>query len=78
MIDGAPSELPINMMDLAEKPFRPPQIMELKAEIEGRTRALELRETVTGEIDDVEIQNIVGLKLKLDELYGLWTIGKLE
>lgn len=67
-----------NLMRLAEgRVPPPPQILELKEEIEGRTRAAELRLSITGEADEEEIVAIVQLKLRLDSLYGLWAEGRL-
>ena len=65
-------------IDLASKPYRPPQIIKLKEDIESRTKALELKSSVSGEIGQLEITEIVKLKLELDRLYGLWAEGKLE
>lgn len=66
------------MFELAERPYRPKQIVELKEKIEGETRALELNVSVTGAIDQERVQRIVGMKLELDRLYGLWTTGEIE
>lgn len=72
--------LDINRMEeLWDKP-RPPQIVALKEQIEGETRALELRISVAGpgSVNRKDIDKIVGMKLELDHLYGLWTLGKLK
>lgn len=66
------------MMKLAESPYRPPQILALKAEIESETRAAELRASVTGIIDDDDVNKIVGMRLQLDGLYSAWTRGEIK
>ncbi|MFZ2226379.1 MAG: hypothetical protein WA064_01965 [Candidatus Moraniibacteriota bacterium] len=71
-------EAAMRMMELAENQYRPTQIVALKAEIEGETRAAELSASVTGTIDYARVQKIVALKLKLDHLYGAWAEGKIE
>lgn len=55
----------------------PREIRELKKEIEGRTRAAEVRMSVTGKIDENEVAAIVQLKLRLDGLYAAWAEGKI-
>lgn len=71
-------EAAMRMMELAENQYRPTQIVALKAEIEGETRAAELNASVTGMIDHARVQKIVTMKLKLDYLYGAWAEGKIE
>lgn len=66
------------MMELADKPYRPPQIIELKEKIENETKAAELRASITGVIDEESVQRIVAMRLELDVLYGKWTIGELK
>lgn len=69
----------MQLMNLAESKTQPPKvILDLKAEIEGKTRVAELRATVTGEVDENLVQEIVGMKLRLDGLYGDWAEGKLS
>ncbi|MCR4279735.1 MAG: hypothetical protein NUV78_03300 [Candidatus Zambryskibacteria bacterium] len=55
----------------------PPEITQLKEEIENRTNAAEVSASVTGEVDQGEVKNIVALKLRLDALYGKWCEGEL-
>lgn len=65
------------LIELAEKSYRPPEILALKEEIEAKTRVAELKVVSTGRVDETEINEIVRLKLKLDDLYGDWAKGKL-
>jgi len=67
----------LRFIELASKPFRPPQIVELMEEIESKTRIAELRFSVAGLIDELELLEIVEMKFELDRLYGLWAQGKL-
>jgi hypothetical protein len=66
------------MMGLASSPYRPPQIRILKEQIEGETKALELRESITGDINEEDVQRVVDMRLELDRLYTLWTLGQLQ
>lgn len=66
------------LLALADQPYRPPQILQLKEEIEARTRALELRSSVTGRIDQEEVSEIVRMKISLDGLYSIWAEGELD
>jgi hypothetical protein len=66
------------MMELADKPYRPAVIIELKYRIENETKAAELKASITGVIDPEDVQRIVAMKLELDVLYGKWTVGELE
>lgn len=67
-----------NMLRLVrEKVPPPPEITQLKEEIENRTNAADVKVSVTGQIDENEIKEIVALKLKLDALYGMWAEGEL-
>ncbi|MFZ1626800.1 MAG: hypothetical protein WAT81_03295 [Candidatus Moraniibacteriota bacterium] len=66
------------MFRLGESSYRPPAILKLKEEIEGATRVLELRTSVTGVIDCNEVDRIVGMKLQLNALYADWVEGKLD
>ncbi len=71
-------EAVLNLMRLAEsRTPPPPEITQLKEEIEGRTRVAEFKTSVTGQVDMEEVGAIVQLKLRLDGLYGLWAEGKL-
>jgi len=65
-------------MKQVELLYRPPQILELKERIDGEIRAAGVRASVTGVIDDAQVQQIVGLKLELDGLYGAWAEGELR
>jgi hypothetical protein len=50
---------------------KPPELVELNNEIDGRVRALELRVSVSGKMPTQdEIREIVGLKLKKDQVAG--------
>ena len=67
-----------NMLRLIKDKVPPPlEITQLKVEIERRTNAASLKASVTGEIDEDEIVQIVTLKLRLDTLYGKWCEGEL-
>ncbi len=67
-----------NMLRLVrDKVPPPPEITQLKEEIERRTNAAEVKVSVTGQIDDNEIREIVALKLRLDRLYASWAEGEL-
>ena len=66
------------MADLASSPYRPPQILKLKEEIEFKTRALELKSSVSGKVSQEEINDIVRMKLELDRLYARWVEGEIE
>ncbi len=67
-----------NMLKLIkDKVPPPPEITELKEEIERRTNAAEVRTSITGEVDEDEVMQIVALKIRLDTLYGKWCEGEL-
>lgn len=66
------------IMELAKGSYRPKEIVQLKEEIEGETRAAELNMSVTGVFDEERIQKIVQMKLQLDGPYGDWTEGKIS
>ena len=68
----------LNLLSMAGKQQRPPQIVALQAEIAGDTRALELRSSMGGPIDQAKVGGIVRKKLELDGLLALWAEGKLE
>jgi hypothetical protein len=71
-------EAVLNMLRLAEsKTPPPPEITQLKEEIAGRTRAAEVKMSISGQMDESEIKAIVQLKLRLDGLYAAWAEGKL-
>jgi hypothetical protein len=71
------SALVARMMEQAKDPYRPKEILDLKGHIERETRAAEFRFANTGQIDEQQVQEIVGMKLALDALYGDWTEGRL-
>lgn len=58
-------------MELARKPYRPSKIVEFKEEIEAKTRVAELTYNTIGSINPADIQEIVRMKLDLDNLYAL-------
>jgi hypothetical protein len=62
------------IMRMKESSFRPPEIVNLKKEIEGAIRVAELHASITGKIDREEIKKIVIMRLKLDQLYGEWAL----
>ena len=66
------------MIDLARNPYRPSQILKLKEEIEAKTKALELKSSVSGQINQSETDEIVRMKLQLDRLYAQWVEGEIE
>ena len=53
------------VLELASKPYRPKEIIDLKDEIKSEIRAAELNVTITGVIDLVCVQKIVEMKLCL-------------
>ena len=55
----------------------PPEIIELKQQIEAETRVAEFHLTINGIIDMDEVDKIVKMKLQLDYLYGEWAEGRL-
>ncbi len=59
-------------LDLARSPYRPPEILELEAQIEGEIRALEIRESLGGRIEEADIAKVVQMKLRRDKLYADW------
>lgn len=73
----SPAEV-AHTMELAQSNYRPAAILNLKAEIEGDTRVVELRATVMGVVDEAAVVAIVEKRLQLDALYGAWVTGKLE
>jgi hypothetical protein len=71
-------EATIRIIELARNPYRPPQIVKLRKEIEGETRAAELARSIYGVIDMDRVQKIVSMKLELDRLCFLWAKGEIE
>ena len=63
--------------ELAENPYRPPEIRELDEMIEGKKRLAEFRFSITGIMDAGIIQEIVELKLKKDGIYGDWLMREM-
>ncbi len=59
------------LFELAKKPYRPKEIIELGEKIERETKVAELKASV-GVIDQEHIQKIVKMKLQLDGLYCDW------
>lgn len=66
------------LMELSKQSYRPPEIVTVNKEIEGKIRAAMLKESITGQIDSADVKEIVRLKLKLDHLYILWAESELE
>lgn len=58
--------------DLAKNSYRPPEILELEAQIEGEIRALEIRESTGGKIEEADVARVVQMKLRRDRLYADW------
>ena len=61
-------------LDLAKNKYRPPEILELEAQIERETRALEIRESAGGRVEKADISRVVGMKLLRDKLYADWLL----
>lgn len=60
------------VFELAESPYRPKEILDLKAQIDSKTRLAEFRASVEGVIDEDLVHEIVQMKFRLDSLYSLW------
>ena len=75
------TEASLRLLKLAQQPYRPPQIIKLKEDIETKIRDLELKAS-TDPMDGValqdRVQEIVHMKFALDRLYGLWAEGKIQ
>ena len=69
-------EASLRALELAQKPYRPPIILALKAEIESEIRLAELAESITGELDPERVKKIVEMKIQLDGLYVDWCNGE--
>lgn len=68
----------LHLLDLARsKVPPPPEITQLKAEIAGQQRILELRASMNVPVTEADIHAIVQMKLRLDGLYGQWAQGNL-
>lgn len=66
------------LMLLAEGPYRPREILDLKRWIGAETRATVLAAGITGVVDYGRIQDIVEMKLELDRRYGLWAEDEID
>lgn len=66
------------MLEKAEKSYRPKSIIELREEIEGEIRVAELHASITGIIDQERVRKIVRMKLDLDGMCADFAVGKLE
>lgn len=55
-----------------------PLIVAKREEIAGATRAAELRAEITGEVDDDQVNEIVRMRIELDNLYGRWLKNELD
>lgn len=66
-------------LKLAESPYRPKEILELKGLIEVETACAEVLEA-RGMISNPEREGhrIAQMKLRLDSLYGLWAEEKIQ
>ena len=71
-------ESAVRLLDLAQRAYRPKEIQELAATIEGETRVAELRFSTTGVVDEERIKKIVEMKLRLDILYASWAEGEIS
>ncbi len=71
------SEAVSRILELRKKPYRPPEILKLKADIEIKTNVIQERAETTGLIHPEDIKEVARMKLELDCLYGLWAEGKL-
>lgn len=72
------SEVAFHALKLAKSSYRPKEIVDLKEAIEGETRAAELNASITDVIDEVRIQKIVEMKLRLDGLYIDYAEGRIS
>lgn len=67
------------LLELGEKPYRPPQILKLRDEIEAETRAAELMAPFLNDLElEARVKKIVGMKLELDHLYCQWAKGEIK
>jgi hypothetical protein len=66
------------MTKLAQSSYRPKEILEQQRLIEAETKAAELKASITGEIDDRKIEEIVKMKIHLDVLYSQWIKGEIS
>ncbi len=58
--------------------YRPKEIVDLNAEIEGETRALEVNAQITGVVGREWAGSIAQMKLRLDGLYMDWAEGRIS
>jgi hypothetical protein len=63
------------LFQIAERPYRLPQIVWLRNAIDGEMRAAEMYALSTGVIDFARAMRIVRMKLELDRLYAAWANG---
>ena len=63
--------------ELRSSPYRPPEIIRLNKEIEGKKRLAEFRLSITGIVDTGIVQEIVELKLEKDKAYGDWLMREM-
>lgn len=71
-------EAALRVIELAGNSYRPKEIIALKDQIDGETRAAEVNASITGCVDMNRINKIVAMKLELDALYGEWAEGKIS
>ena len=71
-------EKTLKFLEISETSILSKDIADLKEEIERETHVAELRCSVTGVIDPVQVQKIVGMKLHLDSLYIDWVNSKMS
>ena len=71
-------ELSLKAFELAKSQYRPKEIIDLKEEIENKTRLAEFRASVTGAIDENLVAEIVAMKLQLDSLCLDWVEGRIS
>lgn len=72
------SEIALKLAALRRDKVPPPQeITSLKERIKHETKVAELRSSVTGAVDMQHLREIVGMKLKLDQLYAQWAESQL-
>lgn len=76
-----PPQAAARLVEQSGNLYRPKEIVDLKEEIDRRMRLAEFRE-LNGLLTDeqllAEAHEIVQLKLKLDDLYCLWGLGKIS
>lgn len=63
---------------LSESPYRPVEIRKLTEKIEGQKRVAELHASITGQVDEAQIAEIVQMRYQLDALYMKWVSGEIS